>query len=76
MEEEKKHEYSNGEITIEWTPSKCIHAGVCVKSLPKVYKPGERPWINENAASSDELRKQISGCPSGALSYYENKHKK
>ena len=73
---EKKHEFSNGEITIVWTPSKCIHAAVCVKTLPKVYKPGERPWINENAASSDELREQISACPSGALTYLENKDKK
>lgn len=72
---EKTHEFSNGEITIVWTPSKCIHAGVCVKSLPNVYKPGKRPWINEKEASSDELRKQISSCPSGALSYFENKDK-
>ena len=72
---DKKHEFSNDEITIEWTASKCIHAAVCVKSLPKVYKPGERPWINQHGASSDELRKQIGNCPSGALSFYENKDK-
>ena len=70
---EKTHEYSNGEITVVWTPSKCIHAAVCVKSLPKVYKPGEKPWINQNEASSDELRAQIKGCPSAALTFKENK---
>ncbi|MEQ9063735.1 MAG: (4Fe-4S)-binding protein [Vicingaceae bacterium] len=72
---EKRHEYSNGEITVVWTPSKCIHAGVCVKSLPQVYKVGERPWINQHAATSDELREQIGNCPSAALSFYENKDK-
>lgn len=72
---EKTHEYSNGEITIVWTPSKCIHAAECVKRLPKVYKPGQRPWIDQNAASSDELREQINSCPSAALSFYEKKDK-
>jgi len=36
-------DYSNGEIIVHWEPGKCKHAGVCVKSLPKVYKPKEKP---------------------------------
>jgi uncharacterized Fe-S cluster protein YjdI len=32
-------EYSNPEITILWKPEKCIHSGICVKTLPKVYNP-------------------------------------
>ncbi|MFZ9046865.1 MAG: (4Fe-4S)-binding protein [Cyclobacteriaceae bacterium] len=36
-------EYSNGEITIKWQPDLCKHAGVCVKTLPQVYKPKEKP---------------------------------
>lgn len=70
---DKTHEYSNGEITIVWTPSKCIHSGVCVRTLPSVYHPGKKPWIDQHAASSEEIRKQIGMCPSGALSFYENK---
>jgi len=65
-------EYSNGEITIKWQPKLCKHAGVCVKTLPKAYKPKGSPWITIENASSDELKKQISQCPSGALSFYEN----
>lgn len=66
-------EYSNGEITIVWKQQLCTHGAECVKRLPKVYKPKERPWITIENASSKELREQISACPSGALSYYENK---
>jgi uncharacterized Fe-S cluster protein YjdI len=62
-------EYSNGEITIKWQPKLCKHAGVCVKMLPKVYKPKEKPWINIENASTSELIEQIDQCPSGALSY-------
>ena len=49
-------------------PSLCIHAGECVKALPKVYNPKERPWIKVENATSDELRAQVAKCPSGALS--------
>lgn len=43
----KKIEYTNGELTIIWQPELCQHAGICVKTLPGVYKPKERPWIQK-----------------------------
>jgi uncharacterized Fe-S cluster protein YjdI len=46
--------------------------GVCVKTLPKVYNPKERPWIKMENATSEELMSQVSKCPSGALSYKKN----
>jgi hypothetical protein len=64
----KTKEYSNGDVTILWKPEKCIHSGICVKTLPSVYNPKERPWIKPENASSEELIKQVSKCPSGALS--------
>lgn len=64
----KTKEYSNGEITIKWTPEKCIHAGVCVKKLPKVYHPKDTPWITPENATTAELIDQVNQCPSGALS--------
>jgi uncharacterized protein len=67
-------EYSNGEVTIVWKPEKCIHSGICVKTLPKVYHPKEKPWIKPENASSKELIMQVATCPSGALSIkQENK---
>jgi len=61
-------EYSNGEITILWKPQLCTHSGMCVKTLPKVYHPKEKPWIRMENATSEELTKQVATCPSGALS--------
>jgi len=60
-------EYSNDEIIIIWKPGLCIHAGECVKNLPKVYRPKEKPWIHPFEAGKDELIEQINKCPSGAL---------
>lgn len=68
-----KKEYTNGELTIIWQPDICIHSGICVQTLPQVYKPKERPWIQIENATTDELIAQIKKCPSGALSYRLNK---
>lgn len=72
MEREITKKYSNGELTIVWKPQKCIHSGVCVKTLPMVYDPEAKPWINVENASTEELKEQIIKCPSGALSYFMN----
>lgn len=71
MEPQKEiiKEYSNGELTVIWKPKTCIHAAECVKRLPNVYKPDEKPWIQVENASTQELIDQVNACPSGALSY-------
>ena len=73
---EMQKEYSNGEVTIVWKQELCTHSANCVKGLPTVFKPKERPWIDENAATTDEIIKQVQKCPSFALSYYLNKDRK
>ena len=60
--------YTNGDVTILWQPEKCIHSGVCVKTLPQVYNPKEKPWIKPENATSEALISQVARCPSGALS--------
>jgi len=72
---ETKKEYSNGEVTIVWKPKTCIHAANCVKGLPGVFNPNEKPWIKVGEASTQELIDQVKKCPSGALSYYLNDEK-
>lgn len=65
-------EYTNGEVTIIWKPEYCIHSAICVQTLPMVYKPSERPWIQIENASTEELIDSVKKCPSGALSFRMN----
>jgi uncharacterized Fe-S cluster protein YjdI len=65
-------EYQKDNLTVIWEPKKCIHAGICVKTLPKVYNPKATPWIACDNASVAALKSQIDACPSGALSYRES----
>ncbi|MFY0600730.1 MAG: (4Fe-4S)-binding protein [Cyclobacteriaceae bacterium] len=60
-------EYKKEDITITWESEKCIHAAACAKGLPGVFKPQERPWIQVDGASKDEIIEQVKKCPSGAL---------
>lgn len=76
MEEKKiTKKYSNGEITIVWQPSVCIHSTLCWKGengLKSVFNPAEKPWIKPEGATTEQIMAQIDKCPSGALSYYKN----
>lgn len=60
--------YTNGEITVVWDNRKCVHAGNCVRNLPQVFKPMERPWVKIHSASSEEIIATVQTCPNGALS--------
>ncbi len=71
MGEEKIKHYEKEDLTVVWKPQKCIHSEECVKRLPKVYNPNERPWIQVENASAEELKDQINHCPSGALSFID-----
>jgi len=68
----KTKNYSNGEVTIVWNPEICIHSGICVRGLPNVFQPKDKPWIKIDKASTEELVSQVKKCPSGALSYFMN----
>lgn len=62
-------QYTNDEITVIWKPDLCVHSGVCVKNLPEVFRPKEKPWVKVDAEASDKIMRTVEKCPSGALSY-------
>ena len=72
MGEETKRTYTNGEITVVWQPEVCIHSTLCWKGLVSVFNPKNRPWINMQGATTEQIAEQVRKCPSGALSFYVN----
>lgn len=71
MKDITKH-YTNGEVTIVWKPNVCVHSEVCFHGLPAVFNPNQKPWINAEAATTEQIMTQINRCPSGALTYFMN----
>jgi uncharacterized Fe-S cluster protein YjdI len=65
-------DYPTADLTVHWDPSICQHSRVCATTLPAVFRPRERPWIDVAASSTDELAATIDACPSRALTYTRN----
>lgn len=67
-----RNEYINREITVTFTPKKCIHAEKCAKGLSRVFRTSVLPWINLDGAETNKIISQIKKCPSGALDFCHN----
>jgi uncharacterized Fe-S cluster protein YjdI len=60
--------YEKDDIAVVWEPGKCQHSGNCSNGLSSVFKYDERPWIQVDGATKEEIIAQVAKCPSGALS--------
>jgi CDGSH-type Zn-finger protein len=61
--------YVGKHVTIHDNRVICAHAGECIKNLPQVFRKTDRPWIDPDSATVEEVIKAVNKCPSGALSY-------
>jgi uncharacterized Fe-S cluster protein YjdI/CDGSH-type Zn-finger protein len=62
-------DYPTTGLTIHWDSDICIHSGVCARTLPQVFRPREKPWVEADAADADAIAGAVDRCPSGALRY-------
>jgi len=74
MDDPGNRQYTNGEITVFWRPSKCIHATTCFRELLEVFNPGKRPWINMKGAPTRRIIEVVNKCPTQALTWEYNKN--
>ncbi|VAX12274.1 hypothetical protein MNBD_GAMMA24-452 [hydrothermal vent metagenome] len=65
-----KNEYSGSEVTVYFDAGKCIHARVCVLTLPDVFRVNASgPWIVPDNAEAEDIAALAHNCPSGAITY-------
>lgn len=64
---EKRHAFESDAISVTWSKARCIHAAECVKRLPMVFQPGQRPWVRPAASEADRVAAVVEQCPTGAL---------
>ena len=73
MSDPRNRQYTNGEITVFWIPSKCIHATTCFRELIEVSNPGRRPWVNMEGSPTRRISEVVNKCPTQALIWKYNK---
>ena len=73
MNDPRNRQYTNGDITVFWIPSKCIHATTCFRELIEVFNPGRRPWINMEKSTTRRIIEVVNKCPTQALVWKNNK---
>ena len=59
--------YSSAALTVTYAPGRCIHAAACVRALPEVFAPQERPWIRMELSGDERIADAVERCPTGAL---------
>lgn len=73
MSDPRNRQYTNGEITVFWIPSKCIHATTCFRELIEVFNPGRRPWVIMDGAPTRRITEVVNKCPTQAITWKYNK---
>ena len=68
-----KNEFTNGEITVTFSPKRCIHSETCAQGLSEVFRTTVLPWIDLDGADTKKVIQQVKKCPSGALTFCYNK---
>jgi CDGSH-type Zn-finger protein/uncharacterized Fe-S cluster protein YjdI len=61
--------YQGQDITVSFDMKRCVHARNCFLKLPKVFDPAQRPWVQPDNATAEEVAAMIRTCPSGALAF-------
>ena len=68
-ERDIRREYRTEEIAVLWEPAYCIHTANCIRSLPQVFNPQDRPWVHVEEAPADAIARAVLRCPTGALHF-------
>ncbi|GAB4102937.1 (4Fe-4S)-binding protein [Micromonospora taraxaci] len=54
----EKKTYEGQKITVTFEARRCLHAAECVRGLPEVFDPGQRPWIRpDGGGAAGRLRR-------------------
>ena len=69
--DEMTREYSTDAIAVQWYAGRCIHSAWCIRSLPQVFNPRDRPWVHIHIeeADADAIAAAVMRCPTGALHF-------
>src|SRR5918993_1540681 len=61
--------YRSERIVVSFDTERCIHARYCVRGLPEVFDPSERPWVRPDQANPDRVGEVVIRSADGETLY-------
>jgi len=59
--------YAGTEISVTYNPRLCSHAAECGRLADHIFNPKQKPWVQPDNGTVEEVRAVVAACPSGAL---------
>lgn len=59
--------YETPNVRVSFDPNICLHSGVCLQTLPKVFDVSRLRWLRPDLADPADVVAAVAKCPSGAL---------
>lgn len=59
--------YEGADVTVYYNRLLCSHAAECGRLASNVFNTQERPWIQPDNGTVEQIAQVVSACPSGAL---------
>lgn len=66
---DKVYTYEGTDIDVHYAKLLCSHAAECGKRLSAVFDTSQKPWVQPDKGSVDDIKAVVAACPSGALRY-------
>lgn len=59
--------YEGAEVTVGFNPRLCGHAAECGRIASNIFNVNQKPWVQPDQGTVDEVKAVVAACPSGAL---------
>ncbi|SFC78623.1 CDGSH iron-sulfur domain-containing protein [Tropicimonas isoalkanivorans] len=59
--------YDGREVTVFFNPRICGHVYECGRTAPEVFDSEQRPWVQPDNGTLEQIEAAVRACPSGAL---------
>jgi len=59
--------YEGTQATVHFNPRLCAHAAECGRIAVSVFNPAQKPWVQPDEGTVEQIEAVVAACPSGAL---------
>ena len=63
----REYAYEGNGVTVTYNKNLCSHAAECGRRLPAVFDAKQKPWVQPENGSAQQIAEVVAACPSGAL---------